>query len=98
LHACHGSAPVFWSVEGGQRPSSFFMRPVSAGDSSLAPFSRRLRDDDLCSNLCWLLVCSRTNFPVPVNRTRFAVPLWVFCFGMSLVLFVSVGAHGSARS
>src|SRR5215216_1990834 len=62
------------------------------------PLIRRLREEDLCSNLCWLLVCSRTNLPLPVTRTRFAVPLWVFCFGMSLVLFVSVGARQAAQS
>src|SRR5829696_2223532 len=83
LDACHGSAPVFWSVSGGQRPSSFFMRGASAGDSTPMPLTRRLREDDFTSNLCWLLVCSRTSFPPPVTRTRLAVPLWVFCFGMS---------------
>src|SRR5687768_18191588 len=88
LHACHVRAPVFSSVKGGQRPSSFFMRGASAGESTPVPLTRRLREDDFTSNLCWLLVCSRTSFPVPVRRTRFAVPLCVFCFGMSLVLFV----------
>src|SRR3954449_4586119 len=88
LHACHVSTPVFSSVRGGQRPSSFFMRGESAGDRTPMPLTRRLREDDFTSNLCWLLVCSRTSFPPPVTRTRFAVPLWVFCFGMSLVLFV----------
>src|SRR3954468_23103168 len=88
LHACHVSTPVFSSVEGGQRPSSFFMRGASDGDSTPMPLTRRLREEDFTSNLCWLLVCSRTSFPLPVTRTRFAAPLWVFCFGMSLVLFV----------
>src|SRR3954466_7989236 len=64
------------------------MRGASAGDSTPMPLTRRLREEDFTSNLCWLLVCSRTSFPPPVTRTRFAVPLWVFCFGMSLVLFV----------
>src|SRR3954462_5796433 len=72
------------------------MRGASAGESTPIPLTRRLREDDFTSNLCWLLVCSRTSFPPPVTRTRFAVPLWVFCFGMSLVLFVSVGAGRSA--
>src|SRR3954464_5859369 len=47
------------------------------------PLTRRLREEDFTSNLCWLFVCSRTSFPPPVTRTRLAVPLWVFCFGMS---------------
>src|SRR3954466_460456 len=97
LHACPARAPVFSLRSGGQRPSSFFIRPASEGESTPMPLIRRLREEDLCSNLCWLLVCSRTSFPEPVTRTRFAVPLWVFCFGMSLVLFVSVGAHASAQ-
>src|SRR3712207_3485553 len=59
------------------------MALVSAGDSSPMPLTRRLREEDFTSNLCWLFVCSRTSFPEPVTRTRLAVPLWVFCFGMS---------------
>src|SRR5215207_4914918 len=91
LHACHVRAPVFSSVKGGQRPSSFFIRGASAGERTPVPLTRRLREEDFTSNLCWLFVCSRTSFPVPVTRTRFAVPLWVFCFGMFLVLsYVSV--------
>src|SRR4051794_34985718 len=65
-------------------PSSFFRFLVSAGERTWSWSSRRLRVDDLCSNLCWLLACSRMSLPVPVTRTRLAVPLWVFCFGMSL--------------
>src|SRR4051794_18300816 len=64
------------------------MRGESAGERTPIPLTRRLREDDFTSNLCWLLVCSRTSFPEPVTRTRLAAPLWVFCFGMSLVLFV----------
>src|SRR5215217_3114196 len=74
------------------------MRLVSEGDSTPMPLIRRLREEDLTSNLCWLLVCSRTNFPVPVTRTRLAVPLWVFIFGMSLVLFVWMSLPAAARS
>src|SRR4051812_16651383 len=77
------------------------MRGASAGDSTPMPLTRRLREEDFTSNLCWLLVCSRTSFPPPVTRTRLAVPLWVFCFGMSLVLFVcchkSVGPPAGSR-
>src|SRR6478672_10968727 len=58
------------------------MRPASAGDTSPTPSTRRLRLDDLCSNLCWLFMCSCISFPVPVTRNRLAVPLWVFCFGI----------------
>src|SRR3712207_6692592 len=61
------------------------------------PLTRRLRADDFTSNLCWLFVCSRTSFPEPVTRTRLAVPLWVFCFGMSLVLFVCMSVPAAAR-
>src|SRR3712207_8915994 len=39
--------------------------------------------DALPIYLCWLLACSRMSFPLPVTRTRLAVPLCVFCFGMS---------------
>src|SRR3712207_3612554 len=63
------------------------MLRVSAGDRTWSWSSRRLRREDLCSDLCWLLACSRMIFPVPVSRIRFAVPLWLFCFGLSSVLF-----------
>src|SRR5688500_10092076 len=63
-------------------PSSFFRFFASAGEMTWSFSSRRLRVEDLCSNLCWLLACSRMSLPVPVTRTRFTVPLWVFCFGM----------------
>src|SRR5688572_17294037 len=73
------------------------MRGASAGDRTPVPLTRRLREEDFTSNLCWLFVCSRTSFPVPVTRTRFAVPLWVFIFGMVPRPVVCVGAHASAR-
>src|SRR3954452_23939560 len=73
-------------------PSSFFRFLVSAGERTWSRSSRRLRVEDLCSNLCWLLACSRTSLPVPVTRTRLAVPLWVFCFGMSSSSCSSFGA------
>src|SRR4051794_40106564 len=78
-------------------PSSFFRFLASDGETTWSESSRRLRVEDLCSNLCWLFACSRMSFPVPVTRTRLAVPLWVFCFGMSSVLFVLVMSvpHGS---
>src|SRR3954463_13592876 len=64
-------------------PSSFLSLLVSAGETTASWSSRRLRVEDLYSNLCCLLACSRTSLPVPVTFTRLAVPLWVFCFGMS---------------
>src|SRR3954453_14138771 len=76
-------------------PSSFFRFLVSAGERTWSRSSRRLRVEDLCSNLCWLLVCSRMSLRVPVTRTRLAVPLWVFCFGMSSSCPVVVGQGGS---
>src|ERR687884_490884 len=76
-------------------PSSFFRFLASDGEMTWSWSSRRLRVEDLCSNLCWLLACSRMSFPEPVTRTRLAVPLWVFCFGMSSSSFVLTGPRGS---
>src|SRR3954470_11767848 len=96
LHACHVRAPVLVG-RGGQMPSSFLRPLVSAFEITWSWSSRRLRVEDLCSNLCWLLACSRMSLPVPVTRTRLAVPLWVFCFGMSSSCSLVVG-RAAARS
>src|SRR4051794_11513774 len=56
---------------------------------------RRLWEDVLCSNLCWLFVCSATSLPVPVMRIRLLAPLWVFCFGMSSSCSSLVGASSA---
>src|SRR5688500_2145529 len=72
------------------------MRGASAGERTPVPLTRRLREDDFTSNLCWLFVCSRTSFPVPVTRTRLAVPWCVFIFGMVPRPVVCVGAHAAA--
>src|SRR5829696_9090391 len=49
---------------------------------SVTPASRRVRVLGFCSNLCWRLVCWRCSLPLPVTRTRLAVPLCVLFFGM----------------
>src|SRR5919202_1528889 len=96
LHACHWRAPS--RLGGAQSPSSFLRLLVSAGEMTWSWSSRRLRREDLCSNLCWLLACSRMSFPLPVTRTHFAVPLCVFCFGMSSVLVRVWRRHGTWTS
>src|SRR3712207_4280253 len=45
-----------------------------------------------------ILACSRMSFPLPVTRMRFAVPLWVFCFGMSSVLVRVWRRRGTSTS
>src|SRR5699024_11759561 len=44
--------------------------------------TRRLRAEDLPSNLCWLFTPSRMILPLPVTRMRFLALLFVFCFGI----------------
>src|SRR5699024_8751530 len=50
--------------------------------SSWSVDTRRLRAEDLPSNLCWLFTPSRMILPLPVTRMRFLALLFVFCFGI----------------
>src|ERR1700761_3032655 len=94
LDACHVFVtPSASARERGYLPSSFLISRMSFLATALGPSSRRVMRDDLCSSRWFFPARRRITLPVPVSLNRFAVPLWVFIFGMVAVVSLVVRAR-----
>src|SRR5262249_53422556 len=80
-----------------QRPSSLRTRARSGEATSVTPSSRRVILEDFFSSRWRLPARCRSNLPVPESFTRFAVPLWVLFFGMSVLVLPPGEAAMSSR-
>src|SRR5690554_5051453 len=68
-------------------PRSFLMTLASAGASTWSAFRRRLRCPDFTSRLWRIPACCFMILPLPVTLKRFLDPEWVFCLGISLLVY-----------